>query len=158
MGNPELVVKSPEEDEVGILHRVLEHAEQLFVQQFLLNAVVVVQTGLCAPADVQGGMGVGLAPLHDLAQLGPIVHLFEVHQLHRRTGDDHTVKGAVLHLIKGLVKGQHMLLGGVFGHVSGGGDQLQLDLQGRVAEQARELGLSLDLFGHQIQKQNQKLL
>ena len=43
VGHPELVVKAPEEDEVGILHRVAEHAEEFLRQLPLGDAVVVVQ-------------------------------------------------------------------------------------------------------------------
>ena len=42
MGHPELIVKAPEEDVIGVLHPVLEYPEELFIQQVLLNAVVVV--------------------------------------------------------------------------------------------------------------------
>ncbi|CAN4017943.1 hypothetical protein AJOOGB_AJOOGB_06425, partial [Dysosmobacter welbionis] len=69
VGHPELVVKAPEEDEVGILHRVAEHAEEFLRQLPLGDAVVVVQPRLSAPADVKGGVDVRLGPLHDLAQL-----------------------------------------------------------------------------------------
>ena len=52
VGDPEGVVKAPEEDEVGVLHRVLKHAEELVVQLPLGDAVVVVQARLGAPAGV----------------------------------------------------------------------------------------------------------
>ena len=82
----------------------------------------------------------------------------ELHQLHRRTGDDEAVEGAVLHLIEGLVEGQHVGLGGVFGHVAAGGDELQLNLQGRVAQHPGQLGLGVHLGGHQVQKKNMQRL
>ena len=44
-------------------------AEELFVQQPLLNAVVVVQARLRAPADVHRAMDVAQAPVHHLTQL-----------------------------------------------------------------------------------------
>ena len=63
-------------------------------------------------------MDIGFAPLHDLAQLVPVVHLFKSHLLHRRPGDDHAVKFSVLQLIKGLIKGQQMFLGNIFRHMT----------------------------------------
>ena len=154
VGHPELVVKAPEEDEVGILHRVAEHAEEFLRQLPLGDAVVVVQPRLSAPADVKGGVDVRLGPLHDLAQLRPVVHLLKGKVLHRRAGDDQAVKGPVPHLVKGFVEGQHVGLGGVLGHVAAGGDQLQLDLDGGVAQHPGQLGLGLDLGGHQVQQQD----
>lgn len=38
--------------------------------------------------------------------------------------------------------------------MAGGVDKFQLYLQGRVAQQAGELGLGLDFGGHQVQHQN----
>ena len=43
-------------------------------------------------ADVQGGVNVAFAPLHDLAQLVPVADLLELQVLDRRTGDDHPVE------------------------------------------------------------------
>ena len=74
--------------------------------------------------------------------------------LHRRAGDDHAVVVAVLYVGKVAVKGQHVLLGGVPGDVAAGSNQLQLHLQGRVGQQAAELGLRGDFCGHQVQQQN----
>lgn len=47
-----------------------------------------------------------------------------------------------------------MLLGGVLGGVGGGVDQLQMDLQGRIAQKPAELGFRDDFGGHQVQQQN----
>ena len=97
-------------------------------------------------------MDVGLAPLHDLAQLRPVVHRLKLHQLHRRAGDDHAVEFAILQVIKGLVEGQKMLLGHILGLVGGHHHQLQMHLQGRVAKKTAQLGLGDDLGGHQVQQ------
>ena len=96
----------------------------------------------------------GLAPLHDLAQLGPVVHLLKGDLLHGRTRDDHAVVLLVLDLVEGLVEGQHMLLGGVAGFMGGGLEQLQLHLQGGVADEAGDLGLRLDLLGHEVEHED----
>ena len=92
----------------------------------------------------------GFAPLHDLAKLRPVVHLFEVHQFHRRTGDDQAVEGPVPHAGEGFVEGQHVGLGGIFGHMARRCDQLQLNLQGGVPQYPGQLGLCVHLGGHQV--------
>ena len=47
-----------------------------------------------------------------------------------------------------------MLRRDVFRHVGTGVEKLQMDLQGGIAQQAGELGLRLDLCGHQIEDQD----
>ena len=83
----------------------------------LLDAVMIIQSCLSTPANVEGGMDMGLAPLHDLAEFLPVVHIFKFHQFHRRTGDHHTVKFPILQFLKALVEGQQMLLSHIFGLV-----------------------------------------
>ena len=153
MGYIELVVKASEQNGLLVIPAVGIDAEELLGQGVLVDAVVVVQARLGAPADVEHGMNMGLAPLHDLAQLRPVVHFLEGHLLHRRAGDDHAVEFAVLDLIKGLVEGQQVLLGDVLGLVGGGVHQFQLHLQGRIAQKAGQLGLGGDLGGHEVQQQ-----
>ena len=95
-------------------------------------------------------MNVGLAPLHDLAQLRPVVHLLKGQVFHRRAGDDQAVKGAVLDLVKGLVEGEHVRLRGVFGDVPRRGDEFQVNLERGVAQHPGQLGLRVHLGGHEI--------
>ena len=83
---------------------MLEDAEHLLVQQLLADAVVVIKPRLRTPADVEGGVDIRLAEVHDLAQLRPVVHLLEVDLLHRCAGDDHAVVAVILHLVEGLVE------------------------------------------------------
>ena len=81
-------------------------------------------------------MDVRLAPFHDLTELRPVVDLLEFHLLHRCARDDEPVEVAVLHLLEGLVEGEHVLLRGVFGRVAVETHQLHLHLNRGVAEQA----------------------
>ena len=74
--------------------------------------------------------------------------------LHRRAGDDEAVEVPAAHVVEVAVEGEHMLLGGVLGHMAPGGDELQLHLEGGIAQQAAQLGLGGDLGGHQVQKQD----
>ena len=154
MGHHEHVVAAPEEHVALPLHNMGEYPEELLFQGMLLDAMVVVQSRLGSPADVEGGVDVALGPLHDSAQLLPVLHLLEGQVLHRRAGDDHAVVVVLPHVVKVAVEGQHVLLGRILGYMVPGGDELQLHLQGGVAQQAAELGFRGDLGGHQVQQQN----
>ena len=96
-----------------------EDAEHFFGQGVLLDAVVVKKPRLGAPADVQGGVDVLLAPLHDLAQLVPVFHVAEVQVFDRCAGDNHAVIGAVFDLVEGAIEGAQMILVDVLGDVAG---------------------------------------
>ena len=112
----------------------------------------MVKPRLRAPADVHGAVDVGLGPLHDLAKLLPIVHLLKVQKLYGGTRDDHAVVFLVADVVKGLVEGEEMLLRRVLGLVGLSADEGQLDLQGGISQDSRDLRFGLDLFGHEIEK------
>ena len=152
VGDPKFIVKAPKEDGPLVVGMVGVYPEQLFRQWVLLDAVVIIQSRLGSPADVEGGVYMGFAPLHDPAQLRPVVHVLKGHLFDGSPGDDHAVKFPVLQLVEGLVEGQQMFLGGVLGFVGGDHHQFQVHLQGGVAQQAAELGFGDDFGGHQIQK------
>lgn len=114
---------------------------------------MVEQAGLSSPADVQRRVDMGSGPIHDLAQLVPVVHIGEVQILHRRTGDDHAVELPVLDLVEGGVEGGEVVSVRVLGDVAQGVEQLNLHLEGGVGQLAQQLGLRNDLGGHQIEDQ-----
>ena len=58
MRHHEGIVKAAQQDGARIIAPVGEHAEQLLGQRMLAHAEMVVQPGLCAPTDVEGGMHV----------------------------------------------------------------------------------------------------
>ena len=154
MGSVENVVKASQQDGALVVRRMGEDSKELSGQLVLWNAVMVVKPRLGAPADMEGGVDVGFAPFHDPAQLGPVVHFFKGQLLHRGAGNDHSVKFSFLDFVKGFVKGQQMVGGSVFCRMGGGVHQLQMHLQGRIAQKAAELGFRDDLCGHQVQQQN----
>ena len=112
---------------------------------------MIVESGLRTPADVQGGINVGQRPLHDFAEFIPVVHLFKRHLFHRRAGDDQTVKPLAADFVKGFIEFEQVLAGGVFGNVTAHLQQFNIALDGRVAEQAQQLGFGLNLFRHQVE-------
>ena len=154
MWNPEHIIEAPQQNRPLVVSVMGIDAEQLPGQRMLLNAIVVVKSRLGSPADVEGGMDMGFAPLHNPAQLRPVVHFLKGHLLHRRTSDHHAVKFPVFQLVKSFVEGQKMLLRGVLGAMRGNHHQLQVDLQGRVAQQTAQLGLRGNFGRHQIQQNN----
>jgi hypothetical protein len=130
---------------------VSENTGNLLLQRILLDTVVVVKSCVCAPANVQRGVYVGLRPFHDLAKLVPIVYFFKGKILHGCAGDDHAVKLFVFDGGELGIKRVQMLLGSIFGAMGLGGHQANVHLQGGVGKQAKQLGLRHDLGGHQIQ-------
>ena len=52
-------------------------SERLGIQHTFVDAMQMIDHRHTAPAHAKGGMHVGLCPIHDLAQLVPIGHLFK---------------------------------------------------------------------------------
>ena len=87
-----------------------EHAGELLRERVLRNAVVVVQSRLSRPADVERGMHMCFRPVHYFANLLPVVDLLKRKVLHRSAGDYEPVKVHVLYLVEGLVEVQQVLM------------------------------------------------
>ena len=88
MGRHKLIVEATEKDGALVIHLVGIDAGILKAQRILLDTVMVVQTCLSAPADVEGAGHVGLAPLHNFAELVPILDILKFHLLHVLRGTD----------------------------------------------------------------------
>ena len=110
MGCHKLIVEATEKDGALVIHLVGEYAKDLLVKLMLVDAVVVIEACLCAPADMQGAVDVGLAPLHYFDELVPILNLLKGHMLDGCAGDDEAVVIVVLYVVKDLVEGQKVLL------------------------------------------------
>ena len=113
MGYHKGIVKAAEQNGSLVISVVGIDAEEFLRQWLFIDTIMVIKACLSAPANVQRGMDIGLAPLHDPAQFIPVVHFLKRHLLHRRAGNDHAVKLPVLQFIKGLVKGKQMFLGNI---------------------------------------------
>ena len=105
-----------------------KYTEHLLRQGILGDPVMVPQSRLRRPADVERGIYVRLGPRHDRAQLVPVIHVREIEVFHRCARDDQPVKPFVAHVVKGAVEGGHVCFGGVGGGVGRGLEQGQLDL------------------------------
>ena len=133
---------------------MLEHAARLSRQVVLLNTVVVIQARLRAPANVQRGVHVRGGPVHDLAELGPVVDLLERHLLHRRARDDQAVVVDIADVVERAVERLQVAGAHVRGLVRLGAQQVHLNLQRRVGELAHDLRLGGDLGGHEVEDEH----
>ena len=68
------------------------------------SPVVVVESCLCSPAQINGGGNMGVCPVHDFYQFLPVVYLFEFHLLYRSTCDDHSIIFVIFQFRKCLIK------------------------------------------------------
>ena len=113
MRRQENVVEAAHQLVVAVEDPVREDPEHLFRQGIFGDAVVVVESGLCAPANVEHGKHVVFGPVQDIGQFGPIVHFFEGQQFHRRAGDDEAVELLAAHLREGFVMGDQVFGGDI---------------------------------------------
>jgi hypothetical protein len=117
----------------------------------LRYTVKMKQRGLRGPADRQAAMDVALRPVEDAPQLVPVSHRLERQSFDWRTGDDEPVEPLCSHAGPRPVEGFHVIRGRIPRHMIGDTHQCQFHLQGRNANQSRELGLGADLVRHQVQ-------
>jgi len=134
-----------------LLYRMGENAEHFLRQVVFGNAVMIIKPRLRPPADVEGRINVGLRPLEHLTKLRPVVHLFKGHLLHRCAGNDQPVKPLTLHVVKGLIIPEQVIVVRISGNVRSHLKQLQIDLQRRIGQQPQHLRLRLHLLRHQVQ-------
>ena len=85
-----------------------EDAKHLFFQRIFWDSIVIVKPRLSAPANVEGRIHIRFAPLHNCAELLPIINLFKSEMFHWRAGDNHAVEFFLPHVAKGLIKFEHM--------------------------------------------------
>ena len=148
----EALVKAVGEEVVLVGEPGGEHAEKLAGQRHLVHAVVEVQACQGTPADVQRGVDVGVAPLHDLDKLVPVVDVLEVHLLHGGTGNDERVVAAVAKRLEGVVELDEVVVGGVLALVARHAHEVHVHLQRRLGNEAQDLRLRLDLLGHEVEQ------
>ena len=85
-----------------------EDAKHLFFQWIFGDSIVIIKPRLSAPADMEGGIHICFAPLHNHAELLPIIHFFKGEMFYRRASDNHAVEFFLPHVVKGLIKFEHM--------------------------------------------------
>jgi hypothetical protein len=102
-------IKTPAQHGRLPVHMMGEDAEDLFIHGIFGDPEMIIKAGLGTPADVEGAVDMGLGPFHHLAEFVPVFYLFEVHQFHGSSGDDHTIVILILDLIKSIVESNQVL-------------------------------------------------
>ena len=92
-----------------------------------------------------------LAPVHDLAELVPVVNVLVLQVLHGRAGDDEAVVVLVAEGVERVVELDEVVLGDVGGLVGGDAHEVAAHLQRGLGDEAQDLGLGLDLGGHEVE-------
>ena len=152
MGGAEGIVKAAEQVFAGPEDTMAEDPGDFLGQQVFGDTIMMIERGLCAPADVKGGVDVREGPVHDFAKLGPVADIFIAHFLDGRAGDDKAVILIAADFVKGLIEGKQVVFRGVGRGVAGGLDQIDFNLQGGIGEAAEDLRFSDDFGGHQIKQ------
>jgi len=134
VGDVEHIVKALEKPVVFTSGSVGENPREFGGERIFFDAVVVVESGLGAPADMQSGGDVGEGPVHDAGEFVPVSDLFKGHGFHGGAGDDEAVELFVAYIVKGFVEFGEMLDGGVFGLICSGLEQLNFHLEGGIAQ------------------------
>ena len=114
----EHVVESSE-DRVQRLQRMMfEDAEHLFLERIFRHAIVVVESRLRRPADIERRGHVCACPVEYFRNLIPVAHLFEVHLLHGRPCDNHAVILLVPHEFEVRIESLHVFDGRILGRMT----------------------------------------
>ncbi len=95
-----MIVKAAYQRNLSVLHLVGINPKKLLGEHALLNAIIMIKSSLRSPAYMQCGGRMLLRPVHDSAHLLPVINLLKGDILHRRTGDDQSVKTVILDLFK----------------------------------------------------------
>ena len=90
-------------------------------------------------------------PVENVAQLVPIVHVFEVEVLDGCSCDDEAVELLVAHLLEVTIEGPHVFDRRVFAGVRLDLHEVNLELQRCVREESDEVRLRRDFEGHEVE-------
>ena len=130
---------------------MFEDAEHLLLQRVLGNAVMMIESRLSRPTYIKGGSDVSACPVEYLHDLVPVCHLLEVHLLHWRAGDNHSVVLFAAHLLEVRVERPHVFDGRILRSVALYLHERDFHLERGVGEQAHEVCLGSNLQRHQVQ-------
>src|SRR5271157_388370 len=130
---------------------MLKDTEHLARQIILWNAVAMIEPRLRPPANVKSRLNIRLSPIHDVSQFIPVVHFLERHLLYRRACDDEAVEFFTVERVEGDVMIEQMFGIDVLGIIRCRVKKRDIHLQRRIAKEAKQLGFSSNLRGHEIQ-------
>ena len=113
----ERVVETAEQRQGRVHNLLAEDAELLCRQLVLRHSVVIVESGLCRPADVECTLYVGVSPSEYLRKFLPVAHVLKLKMFYRRTRHDESVELLVLQFVEIGVEAPHVLRRSVFRRV-----------------------------------------
>ena len=123
VGRQEHIVEPSYERYLAVHHLVPEHAEHFAVKLYFINTVMIVEPRLRPPAQMERRRYVLPAPLHDLCELFPVIHLFKRDLLHRGARDDEAVEFLILDLAESLIEFIQMARRRILRLMAGHGDK-----------------------------------
>ena len=109
----ENIIKTSYQRNLTIVYSMLVNTEKLLRELDLIYAVIMIKACLCAPADMESTGDMSLSPVHDHADLIPVIHFLKGNIFHRCSGDYHTIKLLILDIIKGAIEPVQMIGGSV---------------------------------------------
>lgn len=92
-----------------------------------------------------------LAPVHDLAELVPVVDVLKRHVLHGGAGHNEAVIELAAEGVESVVELNQVVGAHVGGLVAGDAHEVAAHLQRGLGDEAQDLGLGLHLGGHEVQ-------
>ena len=151
MRHEEHIVESPEDGQPCALREMPEDAEHLLRQRVLRYAVMVIQSGLCRPADEERTGDVGLCPFEDFRDFVPVTHLLVIKLFDRSPCDDHAVELLCLEDFEILVEQHHVFDGRILRCVAFKAHEHDFELQRSIGEQSQQVGLCGNLQRHEVE-------
>ena len=127
------------------------YAAQLFRQLPFLYTVVVIQSCLSTPADVECGIYMRLGPFKYLTELVPVSYFFKFQLFHRRTCDDQSVEIPVLNIIKCLIKLIEMGYVNMGSPVRCCSKECDLELYREIREDSQYVEFGIFLKRHEVE-------
>ena len=99
-----IIIETTDQRDLPVQKTMSVNAGKLCLSLMFLNSIMIIESRLHTPADMKRRGHMRLAPLHDLRQLVPVVDLLKLHILHRRAGNNHTIKALAADLVKRHIK------------------------------------------------------
>ena len=150
----EHIVESAYQRNLTVHHFMPEKTEHLLIKFAFFQSIVVVESCLCSPAQINGGGNMGVCPVHDLYQFLPVVYLFEFHLLYRSTCDDHSIVFVIFQFRKCLIKFIQMTHRCILRFMALYCHKGDIYLQRCVGKGTQKLKLCLLFQRHQVQNED----
>ena len=154
MGHVEEIVEAAEDGQLRLDDPLGEDAKLLLLERILGDAIIIVESGLGSPADVERALHVGLCPVEDGLHLVPVGDVLEGELLYGGARDNHTVELLRLQHLEVLIEHHHVLYGRILRGVAFQLHKRDVKLQGRIRQQSYEVGFGRNLQRHQVQDDN----